>query len=157
GGGRMDLDGFPGVIGLGGPGGGGTNGPGIVGRGGSQRFNGGGDGIQGVAGTGTTSGLAGAFTGDVEISGNLKGSGTKSFRIDHPLDPANKYLYHATLESSEVLNLYTGNTVLDANGEAAVQLPEWFEVLNRDFRYQLTAIGGAAPNLHIAQKIQNNS
>jgi hypothetical protein len=119
---------------------------------------GGGDGIDAFAGTGTPgSNLAGSFSGDVHVSGNLKVSGTKSFRIDHPLDPANKYLYHAALESSEVLDLYTGNAVLDANGEAAIQLPEWFEALNRDFRYQLTAVGAPAPDLHIAQKIQNNS
>jgi hypothetical protein len=121
---------------------------------GGNPISGGGDGIDA---TGTGLGFAGSFTGDVNISGSLNVSGTKFFRIDHPLDPANKYLYHAALESSEVLNLYTGNVVLDANGEAAVQLPAWFEALNGDFRYQLTAIGAPAPNLHIAQEIQNHS
>jgi hypothetical protein len=118
-----------------------------------------GDGIDAIAGVGTGSpnGNAGSFSGNVSISGNLSVSGTKSFKIDHPLDPANKYLYHAALESSEVLNLYSGNATLEADGEATVQLPDWFQALNRDFRYQLTAIGGAAPNLHIAQKIENNS
>jgi trimeric autotransporter adhesin len=113
------------------------------------------DGID--ATSGGAGAFAGSFTGDVNVSGNLTVSGTKHFRIDHPLDPANKYLYHAALESSEVLNLYSGNAVLDANGEAAVQLPDWLESLNRDFRYQLTAIGAPAPNLHIAQEIQNHS
>jgi hypothetical protein len=102
-------------------------------------------------------GLAGSFTGDVSVTGNLNVSGTKHFKIDHPLDPANKYLYHASLESSEVLNFYSGNATLDANGETTVQLPNWFEALNRDFRYQLTAIGAAATGLHIAQEIQNHS
>jgi hypothetical protein len=131
-----------------------SNGPGVMATGGSGAF-GGGDGIDAFPGVAPA--LAGSFSGDVHISGNLNVSGTKSFRIDHPLDPANKYLYHAALESSEVLNLYTGNVVLDASGEAAIQLPEWFEALNRDFRYQLTAIGAPAPNLHVAQKIRNNS
>jgi len=108
-----------------------------------------------VAQPGGIAGWAGSFTGDVSISGNLNVAGTKNFRIDHPLDPANKYLYHAAVESSEVLNLYSGNVILDGNGEAEIHLPDWFDSLNRDFRYQLTAIGGAAPNLHIAQKIQN--
>ena len=125
--------------------------PGVVAHGGMFGM---GDGIDAM---GTGGGFAGSFTGDVSISGSLNVAGTKNFRIDHPLDPANKYLYHAALESSEVLNLYTGNVVLDGNGEAGVQLPEWFEAVNRDFRYQLTAIGAPAPNLHIAQKIQNNS
>ena len=115
------------------------------------------DAIDAFAREGSEEGIAGCFTGCVNVSGNLAVSGTKSFRIDYPLDPLNKYLYHAALESSEVLNLYTGNAVLDANGEAAVQLPEWFEALNRDFRYHLTAIGAPAPNLHIAQEIQNRS
>jgi hypothetical protein len=120
----------------------------------------GGDGIVAVPGQNYTPGgppgLAGDFSGDVSITGNLSVSGTKHFRIDHPLDPANKYLYHAALESSEVLNLYSGNTTLNASGEVTIQLPDWFQTLNRDFRYQLTAIGAAAPNLHIAQKIENN-
>jgi hypothetical protein len=33
-----------------------------------------------------------------------------------------------------------------------VQLPEWFEALNKDFRYQLTSIGGFAP-VYIAEEI----
>jgi hypothetical protein len=99
--------------------------------------------------------------GSVDITGtlsaqNLNVSGTKNFKIDHPLDPANKYLYHASIESSEVMNLYTGSAVLDAKGEAWVSLPEWFEALNSDFRYQLTAIGRPQPRLYIAQEISAN-
>jgi hypothetical protein len=45
---------------------------------------------------------------------------------------------------------------LDKNGQAAVQMPEYFTVLNQEFRYQLTAIGAPGPNLYIAQKIANN-
>jgi hypothetical protein len=37
-----------------------------------------------------------------------------------------------------------------------VVLPEWFEALNRDFRYQLTAIGAPAPELYIADEIEDN-
>ena len=91
-------------------------------------------------------------TGDLTVQGSIF-AGTKDFRIDHPLDPANKYLYHASVESSEMMNMYTGNATLDAAGEATVSLPSWFEGLNSDFRYQLTAIGAAAPNLHIAREV----
>jgi hypothetical protein len=81
-------------------------------------------------------------TGDVSVAGNLsKGGG--SFKIDHPLDPENKYLYHSFVESPDMMNVYNGNIMLDAQGEATVQLPDWFETLNRDFRYQLTPIGAA--------------
>ena len=93
--------------------------------------------------------------GDVNITGNLsKGGG--SFKIDHPLDPANKYLYHSFVESPDMMNIYNGMIVLDANGEAVVGLPDWFEALNRDFRYQLTPVGAPGPNLHIAEEVANN-
>ena len=92
-------------------------------------------------------------SGDVNITGNLSATGTKNFRIDHPLDPANKYLLHAAVESSEVLNLYSGNIVLDASGEAVVKLPDWFGVINKDFRYQLTPIGAPGRDLYIAEEV----
>jgi hypothetical protein len=101
------------------------------------------------------SGQAGYFNGNVDIAGTLtKGAG--SFKIDHPLDPANKYLSHSFVESPDMKTIYDGVVVLDAKGEASVELPAWFEALNRDFRYQLTAIGASAPNLYIAQKISKN-
>jgi hypothetical protein len=103
----------------------------------------------------TTNGKAGKFEGDVEIIGNLNATGAKNFKIDHPLDPENKYLYHASIESSEVLNLYTGNITTDANGDAIVQMPEWFEALNKDARYQLTVIGTFAQAI-VAEKIKGN-
>ena len=93
--------------------------------------------------------------GDARITGNLsKGSG--SFTIDHPLDPTNKYLSHSFVESPDMMNVYNGNVELDENGEAVVELPEWFDSLNIEFRYQLTCIGGYAP-VYIAEKIQNNT
>ena len=98
--------------------------------------------------------LAGEFIGNVGISGNLsKSSGT--FKIDHPLDPENKYLYHSFVESPEMMNIYNGVATLDERGETEVLLPDWFESLNKDFRYQLTCIGGFAP-VFIAQKVQGN-
>ena len=63
------------------------------------------------------------------------------------------YLSHSFVESPDMMNVYNGNVVLDGNGEAVVVLPEWFEVLNRDFRYQLTAIGAPGPNLYVAEEI----
>ncbi len=104
---------------------------------------------------GATDGLAGEFFGDVLITGNLsKGGG--SFKIDHPLDPENKYLYHSFVESPDMMNIYNGNVTTDANGEATVALPDWFEALNQDFRYQLTVIGTFAQAI-VAQKVKGNS
>jgi hypothetical protein len=86
------------------------------------------------------------------IGGNLEVTGgSKAFRIDHPLDPAHRYLRHAAVESPELKTVYDGIAELDADGAAVVTLPEWFSELNGDLRYQLTAIGAPAPNLHVAQ------
>jgi hypothetical protein len=92
--------------------------------------------------------------GNLSVTGAIVGA-VKDFRIDHPLDPANKYLYHASIESAEMKDLYDGVALLDSNGSAIVMLPDWFEAVNGDFRYQLTAMGAPAPNLHIAQEISN--
>jgi hypothetical protein len=89
------------------------------------------------------------------MSGNLSKAGG-SFKIDHPVDPADKYLSHSFVESPDMMNIYNGVTRLDAKGEAWVALPEWFEALNSDFRYQLTAIGRPQPRLYIAQEISAN-
>jgi len=98
--------------------------------------------------------MAGYFEGNVEIQGNLtKSSG--NFKIDHPLNPENKYLSHSFVESPDMMNVYNGNVILDKKGRAWVELPGWFEALNRDFRYQLTCIGGFAP-VYIAEKITDN-
>ena len=103
----------------------------------------------------STSGFAGYFSGNVNVVGNLSATGTKPFRIDHPLDPANKVLYHFAVESPDVSNVYHGNVVLDEKGEAVVELPAYFEALNRDVRYQLTCIGAFAP-VFIAEKVSGN-
>jgi hypothetical protein len=95
----------------------------------------------------SVSGYAGYFTGlpsfgRVHITGTLS-KGMGSFKIDHPLDPENKYLYHSFVESPDMMNIYNGNVVTDGDGYATVELPDWFEALNRDFRYQLTVVDEA--------------
>lgn len=97
------------------------------------------------------------FTNDVAIDGNLLVHGSKNFQIDHPLDPENKYLEHAAIESSEVLNQYSGNVVLDSSGEGIVEFPDWFAAINVDFRYQLTAVGAPGPGLYVAKEIVDRS
>jgi hypothetical protein len=99
-------------------------------------------------------GTAGYFNGDVEVNGTLSKS-AGGFKIDHPLDPENQYLNHSFVESPDMKNVYDGVVTLDTHGEAMVTLPAWFGVLNRDFRYQLTCIGGFAP-VYIAEEIQDN-
>jgi hypothetical protein len=100
----------------------------------------------------STSGYAAYLDGRVYIRGPLKKPGG-SFQIDHPLDPANKYLCHSFVESPDMKNVYDGVVVLDNKGKAEIELPDWFGALNKDFRYQLTAIGSPGPNLYIAEEI----
>jgi hypothetical protein len=93
--------------------------------------------------------------GDLSVGGNLTKS-TGTFKIDHPLDPANKYLYHSFVESPDMMNIYNGLITLDQDGGAVISLPDWFEALNQDFRYQLTSIGTPQPGLFIAGEVENN-
>nr|NQU91755.1 hypothetical protein [Bacteroidota bacterium] len=74
---------------------------------------------------------AGYFSGSVHVTGSLsKGSG--SFVIDHPLDPENKLLRHNFVESPENLLIYRGKAELDENGEAVVELPDYFKALTKE-------------------------
>jgi hypothetical protein len=98
---------------------------------------------------------AGDFHGDVSIQGKLSKS-AGGFKIDHPLDPARKYLHHSFVESPDMMDIYNGNARVDSHGEAVIELPSWFEALNREFRYQLTSIGAPSPNLYVAEEIAGN-
>ena len=95
---------------------------------------------------------AGYFDGDVEVTGTVLRSAGAS-RIDHPLDPENRWLTHAGVESPDRKSVYDGTVVLDAAGEATVALPAYVSKLNTAFRYQLTCIGGHAP-VYVAREIR---
>jgi hypothetical protein len=133
------VDGFS-VAGVGVAGGTSGNGPDSV-------------GLFGIAQAGGAS-LAGKFLGNVDVQGNLSKSGG-GFRIDHPLAPTERHLNHSFVESSERKNVYDGIAVLDAKGQASVELPAWFEALNGEFRYQLTSLHGFAP-VYIGRKLSDN-
>jgi hypothetical protein len=92
---------------------------------------------------------------NLQVTGNLsKPQGT--FKIDHPLDPANKFLYHSFVESPDMMNIYNGNIVTDKHGVATVVLPDYFEALNQDFRYQLTVIGQFAQAIVVKEISKNH-
>jgi hypothetical protein len=150
----------------------GNNGSGVLG----QAFSNGGTAVEGFAygpnGTGLYGGvsesggvavrgeafgvntMAGVFIGNVQIHGNLAKAGG-SFKIDHPLDPTNKYLSHSFVESPDMMNIYNGNVTTDARGEVVVELPSYFTALNRQYRYQLTVVGQFAQAI-VASEIENN-
>ena len=144
----------------------GGNGASAIGGNGGQT---GGDGIYALGGSGSEvggtgifadagppgNGDAGVFEGNVYVNGSLSKAGG-SFKIDHPLDPANKYLYHSFVESPDMMNIYNGNVITDGSGAAVVTMPAWFDALNTDFRYQLTTVGQPA-QAWIASEITNGS
>jgi hypothetical protein len=114
-----------------------------------------------IYGQNTGNGFAGRFTGPVLVEGNLIVQGVVSksgsnFRIDHPLDPANKFLSHSFVESPDMKNIYDGNVTTDATGSATVTLPDYFAALNRDYHYQLTVLGQFAQAI-VSRKIDGNS
>ncbi|MEQ1822740.1 MAG: hypothetical protein ABL949_09530 [Fimbriimonadaceae bacterium] len=74
----------------------------------------------------------------VYSAGDFGASGTKSFVIDHPFDPANMYLKHYCAEGPEPKNIYDGTVVTDAKGWATIDLPDYFLEINKDPRVQLT-------------------
>ncbi len=126
-------------------------------------------GTYGVFASGTTYGVyAQALTGGTGIyglycAGNMGVSGTINpsavvVKIDHPQAPERKWLSQSLISSGEALNMQSGTVTLDANGQATVLLPGYFAALTggSELRYQLTAVGGAAPSLHVAQEVTGN-
>jgi hypothetical protein len=112
--------------------------------------------ITGDADLGSNASIAGSadIAGDANIAGTLtKGAG--AFQIDHPLDPEHKTLSHSFVESPDMMNIYNGNVTTDGEGYATVSLPDYFQVLNRDPRYQLTVIGTFAQAI-VAREIEDN-
>ncbi len=94
-------------------------------------------------------------TGKVWVNNDFTVVGVKAFTMDHPLDPANKTLMHVAAESNEVINFYSGNVTTDATGKAVVSLPDYYEALNKDSRYQLTVIGSFAQAI-ISKEVAGN-
>jgi hypothetical protein len=111
------------------------------------------DGLVTIAGLDNPVALS--TSGNILVDGSITATGTKDFKIDHPLAPRTKYLLHAAVESPEVLNVYSGNVTTDARGFATVRLPRYFAAINKDFRYQLTPVGGLVLAA-VAQEIRGN-
>lgn len=113
----------------------------------------------GVFGFGGDVGVLGYSSGGSGFAvygyGNTGAAGAKSFHIDHPLDPENKTLSHYSIESNEVLNMYRGTIQLDGNGQATIDLPDYFDAVNINPSYQLTAIG-TSTQPYVATEIANN-
>jgi hypothetical protein len=103
-----------------------------------------------------SAGYAGYFAGNLHVTGSCCEAAAGTFKIDHPLDPQNEYLTQSAVESPDMLDMFTGNITTDAEGNATVSLPTYFEALNGDFRYQLTVVGQFAQAI-VMSEIRNNS
>ncbi len=130
-----------------------TLGPGVLGRS-DQAYGVEAHGATGLYARGTE--RAALLDGDVIVTGTVSDS-VNVVRIDHPSEPEDRFLVHAAVESAELKNVYDGTAVLDEEGRATVELPEWFESLNESFRYQLTAVGAPAPELHVSRPLTGHA
>jgi len=100
-----------------------------------------------------------AFNGQTATASNQLRCGTiskagGSFTIDHPLEPHGKILNHYFIEGPEMRNIYDGEAVLDGTGRAVVELPDYFDALNRNPRVQLTGVG--TNDVYIAEDVSAN-
>jgi hypothetical protein len=109
----------------------------------------------GVVGNSDIGGFGLASLTSILALADFTAVGIKAFTIDHPQDPENKYLRHFAIESNEVINMYRGNVILDENGNGEVEMPAYFESINKDFSYQLTAVGAPAPGIYVSQELAN--
>jgi hypothetical protein len=95
------------------------------------------------------------IAGNLTVKGNLRKSAS-DFEGDRSLDTAGENLARSVVGSPERMKICSGVVTLNASGEAEVRLPDYFEILNRDFRYQLTPVGAYAP-VFIAAKVKDNA
>jgi hypothetical protein len=112
-------------------------------------------GGNGSNGSGPDLGFSAVFQQDISVNGATVNS-IQKIKIDDPADPANKYLVHTAVASSEQMNIYSGNVTTDELGVATVTLPTWFQDLNTDFRYQLTVVGGRFAQAIVSKEIEHN-
>ena len=101
--------------------------------------------------------VVGSFNGSIGVKGSVYTFGVGAVKFDDPRDPSRQSLTHAFVGSSEMKNIYDGVATLDASGVSVVRLPEWFDALNRDFRYQLTALGTPQAGLFVSREIADNT
>lgn len=123
---------------------------GVLGSAGSS----GGVGVLAIgSGVGDSVAPAGAFLGNIFLTGEVYFANEG---VANPLDSvaAASPVTRRAVESSQALDVCSGNVTLDANGEATVSVPgssSW----NADARYQLTSIGAPAPGLYIAEEVKD--
>lgn len=87
----------------------------------------------------------GGLSNGLSVSGSFSAN-SKSFLIDHPLDPDKKLLHHGCLEGPEFGVFYRGQATVGVDGEVVVTLPDYFEklTLKENRTVQVTALGSSS-------------
>ncbi|HEX7319909.1 MAG TPA: hypothetical protein VF399_06090 [bacterium] len=80
--------------------------------------------------------------------------GFAGFAVDHPLDPDNKILNQYSMNSSEAVMFYRGSAMIGSKGRVDVQLPDYFDALNKNPMIQLTGVGTS--DVYIAEDVSGN-
>jgi len=104
-----------------------------------------------ASGTALTNSLINQVGTVVNVNGSIKAT-TKSFKIDHPLDPKNKYLEHGSLEGPEH-GIYQRGT---ASGykEVEVLMPDYFVALCED-NYSIQITSRINAHLYVSKSNKN--
>lgn len=82
-----------------------------------------------ASGANLTNSIINQFESTIIVAGQIKAI-TKSFKIDHPLDPQNKYLEHGSLEGPEHGIYQRGRA--SGYGDVTINLPGYFTALSED-------------------------
>ena len=100
-----------------------------------------------ASGTALTDSIINQYESVIIVSGSIKAI-TKSFKIDHPLDPENKYLEHGSLEGPEHGIYQRGR----ASGykEVKVSMPDYFMALGED-SYSIQITPRVNANLYVSE------
>lgn len=82
----------------------------------------------------------------LDVVGDLNVQGSKNFKMPHPTKP-DHWLRHGSTESPVSGTEYTGRATIGEDGSVEVELPEYFEALNKpDNRtVQITPVGRPFP------------
>jgi hypothetical protein len=100
-----------------------------------------------------------AFNGQTATASSQTRVGTISkaagtFTIDHPTQPLNRIMNHYFVESPEMVLIYRGVAIIGSEGRAEVQLPDYFDALNRNPMVQLTGVGTS--DVYVSDKVSGN-
>jgi hypothetical protein len=81
-------------------------------------------------------------------------TGTLVFTMDHPDNPMKEILNQYAVGADDPVLMYNGTAYIAENGRVEVNLPDYFNKINRNPRIQLTGIGTS--DVYVAEEISGN-